>query len=94
MQLLIQAGADLRAKNENGETPLICAMKRGRPNKENIKALICMSTKSEINEADIVHRTVFHHLFLTTKNTAFLTEMKEVALIKFNTKYTNYFSSW
>ena len=86
MQLLIQAGADLRSKNDKGETPLICAMQRGEPNKGNIKALIFMSKTSEINEADIAHRTAFHHLFLTAKNTAFLTEMKEVAIIKFYKK--------
>ena len=78
-QLLIQAGADLRAKNDLGETPLIRAMKMGETNKDNIRTLICMSTEEEINEIDNSGRTAFHHLkTMRTLNRAFSVEIEKV----------------
>jgi ankyrin repeat protein len=84
-QLLIQAGADLRAKNESGATPLIHAMMKGQTNKDNIRTLICMSKEEEIDEADNKGHTALHHLAkMKSADKIFLKEISEVRLNHMN----------
>ena len=78
-QLLIQAGADLSAKNETGATPLILAMMKGQRNKDNIRTLILMSKEEEIDEADNKGHTALHHLAkLKNADRIFLKEITKV----------------
>ena len=81
IQLLLQGGADLRAKNSEGMTPLIYALKHGQHNKTNIKTLIRYSKPQEINEADDNACTALHHLSMMKKSeNGFLTDITKVRL--------------
>jgi ankyrin repeat protein len=78
-QLLIQAGADLRTRNESGATPLILAVMKGQANKDNIRTLICMSKEEEIDQADNKGHTALHHLAkMKSADKIFLKEISKV----------------
>ena len=80
IQLLLQAGADLTAKNVDGMTPLIYSLQKHEQNRRNIATLIRYSTEQEVNEADSMHRTPLHHLARMKKSWdhGFLTEITKV----------------
>ena len=83
IQLLLQGGADLRAKNIEGMTPLIYSLQRREQNRRNIKTLIRYSKEQEINEADSRGRTALHHLarMKPPRDHGFLTDITKVSLL-------------
>ena len=62
VKLLIEAGANLRAKNCDGLTPLKLAFKEKKTNRKKIKLLIQYSKVDEINETDNEGCSILHDL--------------------------------
>ena len=65
IQLLIQVGANLLAKNQAGLTPLMHALRLGSKNQRNIETIILCSKLEELGEVDSEGSTAFHHLART-----------------------------
>ena len=80
IQLLIEAGADLRSKNNEGMSPLIFSMQNGEKHKENIRTLILFSKREDLNEEDNNGYTALHHLAKMSASPAFLKEFTQVSL--------------
>jgi ankyrin repeat protein len=60
--MLIQAGADLEARNEAGHTPLIRLAMSGQnePRPEIFEVLV--KEEVDVNAVDLEHNTALHHL--------------------------------
>ena len=85
VQLVIEAGGNLRAKNNEGLTPLMFAMQKGEKNRENILSLILYSKPEEINERDHEGGCALHHLAkVQNAKTAFLEEITKVSVSIYN----------
>ena len=79
IQLLVEGGADLLAKNKSGETPLVVAMKKGENNGKNIKTLVFCSKQEEINAEDGLGCTALHYLAqMKDGKREFLTDLTKV----------------
>ena len=66
LEYLIYAGANLQAKNDKGETPLIFALKDRRVSEVNLLTLISYSNKEELDEADNDGKTALQHVVETS----------------------------
>jgi ankyrin repeat protein len=81
IQLLIHGGASLRAKNENGLTPLLHALQKGKKNVRNIKTIASYSSQEEINEVDNKGCNALHHIAkMKNAKPAFREEITNVRL--------------
>ena len=80
VQLLIEAGANLSAKNHEGLTPLMVAMQNWKRNKGTIRTIIEYSKPEEINEVDTKGCSVLHHLAKMQASTAFAAEITKVRI--------------